>query len=1104
MLNSELEGNLKRKTRSLAGSILFTLLFLLAPAVHGQTADANIVGTVTDATGAVVADAALTLENVATGVQYNSTTDGQGSFRFGNVPVGRYSLTVTKAGFTTQTIQNIQLELNRTSTVNPSLQVGAVATTVEVREAAALIDTTTATVQTTFTTRQAEAMPITGIGTLGAINLSLLSAGVSSSGGVGYGTGPSVGGQRPTNNNFMIEGVDNNNRSITGPVVNVSNEFTQEFSLQQNQFSPEFGHSTGGQFNTVVRSGTNEFHGSIYNYFQNRNLNAVDESFARIGIRENPRYDYNRLGATIGGPILRNRLFFFGGLEYAPEGAASTSAGAVFVPTAAGVQQLAGLPGIRRENLEFFQRFVPTAGEATRNITVAGQQIPVGLLSVTGPAFTNTYAPVASLDFTISPRDQLRMRWLHTRQDTINTGGVNLPEFFTPVLLRNHIGSVAYFRNFTPTLLNELRFGWNRRETDFPVGDQQFPGLDILPNLTFNDIGLMIGPNSNLPQSNRSNTYQLANNVSWILGSHTLKFGYDGRKVNGTNFFVQRFRGDYVYESLERFLLDITPEFGQRSGGGFPFIGNMLSHYGFVNDEWRIRPNITLNLGLRYEWVGVPVGAQAQGLNALASVPGVLEFGAPRSTKRDFAPRLGIAWSPGQSGRTAIRAGFGMAYDQIYQNLGSNALPPQFFTTIDAHIDQANQPGFLAGGGIRPRIVEITDPARARALTSSYLPLVQDRPYSIQWNAGVQHTFGTDYTIDVRYLGTRGVHLPYQTQLNRLAAIQGPQDSLPLFYERPGQGELDGLTRTLGGITRPVHPMTAAGFLSTITGFTPEGNSLYHGLATQITRRYSNGLQLTGAYTWSHNIDDSTAALFSTVLTPRRAQDFYNRRAERSSSALDRRHRGTLGWVYDTPWFRQGNNWFLANIIGNWMFSGAYIYESGAPFTARSGVDSNMNGDNAGDRTVINLSGDPMRGSGVTPLCRSTGPCATNTAAGRANVVGYLVNDPSAMYVQAGEGVFPNGGRNTLRLPNINNFDLALGKRFNVTERVRFEIRGEAYNALNHPQYVAGFPSAANARSRTAGSQNALTLAANPAFNRPDLAFQSNARTMQIVGRITF
>jgi hypothetical protein len=245
----EMEASVKRAAH-------FTFLFVLIALVgsgfscFAQSADANVVGTISDQTGAVVPSATIELQNVETNVTYNTTADSQGSYRFGNIPVGRYRLTVNRPGFTTRTLENIQLELNRTSTVNVTMSVGTVATTVEVTEASALIDTTTATVQTSFSTRQAVQMPVTGIGTLGVINLSLLSAGVTSSGGVGYGTGPSVGGQRPTNNNFMIEGVDNNNRSVTGPVVRVSNEFVQEFTLQQNQFSPEFGHSTGGQFNS--------------------------------------------------------------------------------------------------------------------------------------------------------------------------------------------------------------------------------------------------------------------------------------------------------------------------------------------------------------------------------------------------------------------------------------------------------------------------------------------------------------------------------------------------------------------------------------------------------------------------------------------------------------------------------------------------------------------------------------------------------------------------------------------------------------------------------------------------------------------------------------
>jgi hypothetical protein len=1063
---------------------------------------------VTDQTGAAVPEARVELENLDTGIRQTATADASGSYRFGNVPVGRYKLTTTREGFTTQTVQNIQLELNRTVTINVTMAVGAVATTVEVTDAAALIDTTTATVQQTFTTKQLELLPFTGFGTMGAINLSMLNAGVTSSGGVGYGRGPSVGGQRPTNNNFMIEGADNNDRSITGPIIDVSNEFTREFSVQQNQFSPEFGHSTGGQFNTILRGGTNEFHGSIFEYFQNRNLNAVDESFARQGIRSNPRFDQNRLGATVGGPVIRNRMFFFGGFEYRPKGEGSTSGGAVFGPTAEGLQMLesmAGANGFSRGNLDYFKQWVPVASSSSRTVNVAGQAIPVGVLNVTGPAFENIYSPMVSLDYHLSDRDQFRMRWVHTKIDSINTTAVSIPTFFTPIIQKNHLASAAYFRNFTPNLTNELRFAWNRKEDDRPVNpDWQFAGLDVQPNIQIADISMQIGPNPNYPQGGRYGTYQLVDNVNWVFGSHTLKFGYDGRKVNASNFFVQRARGDYQYQSLERYLRDITPEFAQRSGGGFPFIGNMTSHYLFVNDEWRIRPNFTLNLGLRYERVGVPVGTQSQSVNALASVPGLLEFAAPQPTTKDFAPRVGIAWSPGTAGRTAIRAGFGMAYDQFYQNLGLNALPPQYFTTIDAHVDQPNQPGFLAGGGIRPRIVEITDPVTARRLTSSYIPNVQNRPYSLQWNVGVSQVFAEDYTVEVRYLGTRGVHLPVQLQLNRLAAVSPSDPGLPTFFEQPSQAQLDALTRTLADYQRPVHPLTTAGFASTITSFTPQGNSTYHGLATQFTRRFSEGLQFTGAYTWSKNIDDSTATLASTVLTPRRPQDFSDFRSERANSALDRRHRFSIGWLYDTPWFRNDRNWALKNLLGNWMFSGTYIAETGAWFTPRSGVDSNLNGDNAGDRAIINLNGTEGVGSAVTALCRSGAPACSTAAANRQYVVGYLVNNPSAKYIQAGEGVNPNGGRNTTRLPGINNFDLSLGKRLNVTERTAFEFRAEAYNAFNNSQYVAGYPSVANLRSRTTSAVDAMTLVGNPVFNRPDLAFQSNARTMQLVGRFTF
>jgi hypothetical protein len=288
-------------------------------------------------------------------------------------------------------------------------------------------------------------------------------------------------------------------------------------------------------------------------------------------------------------------------------------------------------------------------------------------------------------------------------------------------------------------------------------------------------------------------------------------------------------------------------------------------------------------------------------------------------------------------------------------------------------------------------------------------------------------------------------------------------------------------------------PLVLAGFTNAVTSFYPQGNSSYHGLATQVNKRFTSGLHFVGAYTWSHNIDDSTAALNSTVLTPRRPQDFNDLRPERSSSALDRRHRFSLGWLYQTPWLKNSNSWFAKNLLGNWQLGGTYIAETGAWATARSNVDSNLNGDPAGDRTVVNPDGDPMRGSDVTAL---------NNTAGA--IVGYLANDPSARYIRAQLGVFPNAGRNTIRLPGVNNFDLTGGKLINLTERVRLEFRAEFYNAFNHAQYSAGVPNAANLRTRTGTAETSMLVPGQAVFLRPDLAFQSNARTGQLVLRLEF
>jgi hypothetical protein len=528
----------------------------------------------------------------------------------------------------------------------------------------------------------------------------------------------------------------------------------------------------------------------------------------------------------------------------------------------------------------------------------------------------------------------------------------------------------------------------------------------------------------------------------------------------------------------------------------------LLSFYG--NDTWKIRPNLTLNLGLRYEYQTVPYSERLQTANALASVPGLISFTEPKPQKTNFMPRVGIAYSPGTSGKTSIRAGFGINYDVLYDNLGTLSLPPQFSTTVDAA--GLGLPNFLARGGILPNTavgpLSVSD---ARFLTQGYIP-DQKRPQSIQWNFGIQHVFAQDYTAEVRYLGTRGLFLPMQVQLNRQPVVNAA-NALPVYLNAPSQATLDSLTNTLaplqtaytrGGALVPAYGAT--GFnnpLSPITAFLPVGNSTYHGLATQLTRRFSHGLQFIGAYTWSHNIDDSTAAVSSTVFAPRRPQDSQSLRSERANSMLDHRNRLSAALIYEMPFFKN-RNWLLKNVLGNWEVAPVYIYQTGSLVTPQSEIDSNLNGDSASDRVFFNPAGGPAIGSPTRALRNTAG-----------QTVAYLATNPAAGYVSAPLGTLPNAGRNLLHLNPINDVDVTLAKRFTFGERYRMEFAARAFNVLNHPQYTGGYlndvlflafpPNSAGGALARASFDPAST-----SFQKWDQVFSSNSRTLTLSLKLSF
>ena len=622
----------------------------------------------------------------------------------------------------------------------------------------------------------------------------------------------------------------------------------------------------------------------------------------------------------------------------------------------------------------------------------------------------------------------------------------------------------------------------------------------------FTDLNnVQLGPDPNAPQETIQNLYQFVDNVSWVHGKHNIRFGGEFRWIISPQTFTQRVRGDYEWNLTSDYLNDFAPnpeagDFGERSSGNVVYYGNKKAVYGYVNDEWRVTPTVTLNLGLRYEYTGNPQAYNLQGLNSISSVPGLVNFGVPDTQKTNFMPRLGIAWAP--TPNTSVNVGFSMANDVIYDNLGILSLPPQVQQTNDTvspsqcAISVCNYAltGFLANGGLPNSLVSITDPASARAATSAFIPN-QTLPYSETWTAGVQHIFANKYTLEVRYVGTRGIHLPVQTRLNAQTPVT-PNSFLPTFTSNPGQAYLDSLTTTLSGLQAVGNLVPAwdnAGFNGDyVVSFQPWGYSNYNGLQVSFKRNFTNGLQFQSAFTWSHTFDNSTADVFSTVLTPRRPQDFQCFACDYGTSALDRRLRATMAVTYDLPFFKNAN-WFAKNIVGNWEFEPIYTFQSPEYATVQSNADANLNGDSAPDRAIVNAGGVVGTATTVSPLKNSSGA-----------TVAYLANNPSAYYLQAGPGALATDPRNTLGTPPINDVDFAIMKRVNLTERQALTFQFQAFNIFNHAQYVPGVISDVESFGQASNTIRAALLPGSPTFNQWSDVFTNHPRQVVLVLKYQF
>ena len=1100
------------------------LLAALCLSASAQRITGTLRGTINDQNGAVIATAKVTATNQQTGVVEHASTTSTGSFEFPTLLPGPYTVAVQSEGFRETIIKGVVVNANSVTDRNMVLTVGTNNETVEVNAAVAEVQSTTSTITNDFSAKEVLDIPT---GSNSPLQLAILAPNTTAEQGGITGVGGSVGGQRPNTNSFTVDGIDDNNTGVTGNNSNVIQDAVSGFNLVTNEFSAEYANAASGQFNIVTKSGTNNWHGSAEYYLQNRNLNALDnltkQALANGDLDHTPRLDSTRTGGTIGGPIIKNRWFVFGAYEFNNFRQDGNTA-SVTLPTAAGLQTLIGMaadPQAAR-----LLSIIPTAGAATGAITVNNQQIPTGGAVLFSPFFIREHDVQVNTDYKLSAH-QLSARFLFSNQSTIYPVPTPQPEFNQPGINNNRKVSLTDSWVISPRFVNDLRLSYSRFLQQIATPSQ----FDSFNTFHLPDLGnLQIGPNDT--QRSLQNEYQILDNQTFQVSRHTLKWGAEYRHYIAPVFFLSRQHGDYAYLNTQELVNDVVPgNAGNtlRGAGSGLFSQNQDSVYWFAQDDLKLTPRFTLNLGLRYEYNSDFASSKTQALNAISDVPGVIEFHRPTTQKNNYAPRVGFAWDPTGSAKWAIRGGFGMAYGRTFGNLPQLALPPQYQTeetpgVVCAAFNPApawctnGGTSFLANGGLPSTYTLVNDPQITRALTQGIIA-DQKAPKTLNWTLNVQRELYRGGVLEARYLGTRGLFLPVQVRLNSQSAFDAGLKPLPTYLD-PSQvpAAVPTPASTLADFDNyDARRLLQYGFAGNVTGHLPLGASTYHGGALTFTQTLRHNLTLRANYTYSHAIDNSTAELFSTFLNPRRAEDGFNLGAERGNSALDVRHKLAVAWTYSVPHVSTESRWMKA-LFNGYEFNGSYIAQTGQPVTILSPYDANDNFDVAGDRAIFNPNGIGNTATDVNAVCNAGAGGAVSIVApdafgsfpgcgSDANVVGYVVMDPTARYVATQLGAKSTLGRNTFYTPGFGIWNLSVFKNTYFTESTYLQLRVEMFNAFNHPNYtVAGNVSVNSTLTGTnalADPAYNLATSGNTDFLKPTV-FSGGSRTLQLVAKIIF
>ncbi len=1115
--------------------VCYALILGMALIVSMPAAAQRITGTlrgqILDPSGAAVPDAQVTATNQETGVTVKVATTSAGTYSFPSLIPGLYKVEIEAKGFKNFLKTDVSVIANQDNEADAHLDLGIATEVVEVSGGAADVQTTSSSLNNTYDVRDVELPNAAGTLNNSPLNLAVLSPNVVAMPGGTTGIGGSVGGTRPRDNNFTVDGVDDNNLGVTGNNSTVIPDAVAEFNLTTNQFSAEYGHSAGGQFSLVTKTGTNNWHGSGEWYNQNRNYNSLDNlTKSAIDVQKSipgqPAFDNNRFGGTVGGPIVKNKLFIFGAYEYTylhGQGSATAFTG----PTAAGLAMLqanAADSAVTALLKNFPVASANDAGTVTIHsggLTGPAVIVPIGNITIFSPNFQREHDAQVNADYTLG-RHQFGARFLINQENFILPVNSTQAQFNQAEPIHNRKIALNDIWTINSRIVNDLRVQYSF----FSLGTLN-PCTVCPTDITINDLlsGVTVGPGDNTTQ--KQNSYQLADTFNWTRGKHSFKYGGQYNHFIYPQFFLPRSNGDNQYTTADAFVNDVLPDNPGRTlrgAGTGSFLGTQSAFYGFAQDDYKFSSRLTLNLGVRYEYWTNPVGSSTQTLNAVSNAPGVITFGNPKTDKNNIAPRIGFAYDPKGNGKTSIRGGFGIAYDVKFQNFASITLPPQLQSELDpvsacglvpapSWCATPNNQGFLLGGGLPSAYIPPANQAEARGLTTAYIDDTV-MPKILTWSLGVQREVARNTSIEVRYLGTRGLELPVQYRRNRISAFDGGLAPLPTFFKQSdvptswtASTPTDAPFQSFqSNIYRPL------GFKANITSDPPLGSSIYHAGSVNFTQRARRGLTFNANYTFAHTIDNSTNEFFTSLLNPRRAQDTNRINEDRGNSDLDVRHKFALSLTYQVPDVKSDNR-FVKTLVNGFQIGSIYLAQSGQPVTLQSGgIDSNRNGDSAGDRASINPSGTLPIGSDVFAVCELAGGTvglSTDGVAGGGScpgaTIGYTPMNYSAKYIITGFGARANLGRNSFTSPGFGVLNFSVGKRFRFAEGKYLQAKADIFNILNHPNYALSNGNVfSTAGVTTATTTPGYAIPSDPNFLNARTLFSGGFRSMTLGLKLVF